>query len=87
MFALSSKNWTFVTELPTSDAVAEMLTAPDKVEPAIGDVMETASLLAPLLETITGTEVEVAWLPALSVTVAVRACAPLVAVVVFHTSE
>jgi hypothetical protein len=87
MFALSSKNWTLVTELPTSDAVAEMLTAPDKVEPAMGDVIETASLLAPLLETIMGTEADVAWLLALSETRAARMCGPLVAVVVFQTTE
>lgn len=87
MFALSSKNWTLVTELPTSDAVAEMLAAPDKVDPAIGDVIETASLLAPLLETITGTGAEVAWLPALSETTAARMWGPLVAEVVFQTIE
>ena len=74
-------------ELPTSDAVAEMLTAPDRVEPAKGDVIETASLLAPLLETITGTEAEVAWLPALSETTATRMWGPSVAEVVFQTTE
>src|ERR1700722_82994 len=87
MFALSSKNWTLVTELPTSDAAAEILTEPDRVEPAKGDVIETASLLAPLLETITGTEAEFAWLPALSVSTAARMWGPLIAKVVFQTTE
>jgi len=87
MFALSSKNWTLMTELPTSDAAAEMLAAPARVEPAIGDVIETASLLPPLLETITGTDAEVAWLPALSETTAARMWGPLVAEVVFQITE
>src|SRR5206468_1123308 len=81
-FAPSSLNCTPAT--PTlSVALAETVTEPDTVDPLIGAVIDTVGGVRSLA-TVTLTAAAVAVLPAASRATALRECAPLVVVLVFH---
>src|SRR5207249_3324021 len=74
-----------MTALPTlSVALAEIVTVPASVAPEVGEVIAMAG--APL-STVTLRAAEVVMFQAASRATAVKVCAPLLAVVVFHETE
>ena len=70
-----------------SEALAETLIEPERVAPALGELMATVGGVTSELLTVTETAEEVVAFPAASRATAVKECAPLLAVKVFQETE
>ena len=72
-----------------SDAEAEIVVVPDNVDPLIGEVIDIVGFVVSETTLLIFTLVpeDVCVLPAASLAVAVKVCAPLLTVFVFHEVE